>query len=269
MSAFKFTMIMQMGTGGQANPLAQPRTGGFSETVYYTNVSAGTINSFYDLCQLRANLLGRGGAVIGQRYQQVDPVGQASSEKRVFRSGLAMTTDNPNMAIQLRCRGANVANIRRSHIHCIPDDVTVAGEYVTGTPWDLNFALFKAGLRGWLFRGRDLTLPKVLVKDITDAGVVTFLSDLPLGVTDLVSLYRVEDANGNFVNGTFQVGVASTLRIVTLNNWKAGACKGGKAQKFSPIYPTINVAGTSLGTVSIRRVGGPFNKFRGRRSKRR
>jgi len=267
--AYKLTMIMQMGTAGAANPLAQPRTGGFSESVYYADLSARTRTDFYTLCATRANLLGRGGAVIGQRYQQVDPIGAAQSEKRVFRSTLNMTTDNPNMAIQIRSVASGLANIRRSHIHCIPDDIQVAGEYVTGTSWDLNYSLYRGTLSGWQFRARDLTLPRVLVKDITDAGVVTVLSDLAVGVNDLVTLYKVENADGGFVKGTFQVGAASTLRSFTLVNWKAGACTGGKAQKFVPIYPSITAAGTTLGTTSIRRVGAPFTRFRGRRSKRR
>jgi len=269
MAAIKLTMLLQISTN-VANPAAAVRrTGGWTESVYYDGaLTPGLMRSFNTLCRTRTNLLGIGGSCVGQRFQQVDPVGSAQTAKNAFRSTLGLATDTPGQSLQLNSRGAGVANVRRAHLTGIPDACVVNGEFAGNEDWNANYFVFLTNLAGWKFRARDLTLPKVIVKTVDTDGVVTFASDLALAVGDKVSLYRLKNAFGKFVNGTFTVGAATTLRSVTLLSWTAGACTDGKAQKFSPIYPAITAAGTVQGLISQKKVGRPFDQFRGRRSKR-
>lgn len=269
MPVTKCTMLLEVLTKPDDPNARIRRVGGWSESWYWDDVlSASKLAAFNELCQARANLLGLGGRVKGQRFQLVDPSGSAQTQGRVFASNRTEQTDQPGVALQLAIKGTGVTNVRRSHLRGIPDAMVKGGEWTPEGDFNLTLNHFLVKLSAWKFRARDLSQPRVLVNNITSGGVVTFFSDLALAVGDRVTFNKVQDTSGNRFRGTFRVGVASTLRQVTLIGWPYGDVTGGTAQKLVIIYPAMPRSGMVAEKISFRKVGRPFDQFRGRRSKR-
>ena len=78
MPAFKLTMVFDYLSGDVFND-AKYFKGGWSESVYWDDISAGTIRSFNNLAVARAGLLPRYAKINGFRFQQVDPPGSSST----------------------------------------------------------------------------------------------------------------------------------------------------------------------------------------------
>jgi len=270
MAAWKLTMVFRYLSGNVGGGWLN-LTGGWTESVYYGNITTATRNSFNTLCQRRAAMLPNFTTIRGQRFQQVDPTGSAQTASVNYpgQAAAEFAQDIPQMALLLRLRAAGVNNVRSMRLCALPDSQVSRGE------WNPNFEMraatnaFLDELNGWQFRGDDLTLPRVLVKSVTSAGVIEFASDLSLAIGDKVKLTNTIDAYGRPVSGIFNVLNATSLRVVTLGGWKAGACKDGSAKRYSVIYPVIQGALTSISRIVTRKVGRPSEGYRGRRSRRR
>src|SRR4051812_2176397 len=98
----KYTAIFELSTNN-SNTAQGHRVGGWSETVYYNgSVNAVNIAQFTNLCQRRARFLPASAAVVGQRYQNIDPVGGASTGSVRFPGNANYGNDVPQMSLLCR-----------------------------------------------------------------------------------------------------------------------------------------------------------------------
>lgn len=270
MAATKFSMVFRYLSGSDTSPVPQDAAG-WTESVYETSLSTANRSAFNALCIARARLLPQGTFIIGQRFQQVDPVGSAQTAVVNYPGGVGenFRADIPQMALLLRLRSSGVNNVRSYHVCAIPDAQVSLGQYRPVDTFRVLMGLFLDQLNGWKFRGADLAQAKAPVLSVTALGVVTFGSDLVLAVNDQLKILNAIDTNGNRVGGIFRVNAATSLRSVTLGNWKGGVTTEGTGQKYIPIYPTIVGARESISRIVTRKVGRPSGGYRGRRSRRR
>lgn len=270
MPAFKISMLFR-GTTGASSMSPGNRGASWSEEVIWDTFDAGTRASWLRLARARASLLPVGWSIVGQRSQQIDPIGRAQTVAVNLPGGVELAetgSGQPTDAVKFSTRGAGVNNVSRRKIAAIPDGQISAGEFNPQPFYRIAVMGYLAELNGWKFRGADLTVPKVLVKTITAEGVVEMLADLVVVIGDRVRFYGVELATGKKHSATYVVAVSTTNRIFTVRNWTAGAGTLGAARKYVPIYPLITGATTAVLEACIRKVGRPSGGFRGRASKR-
>jgi len=269
MAATKMTMLLELLTKPSTIGAPIRRVAGWSESWYVEGTaSESQITAFNQLCRLRANLLGIGGRVKGQRFQQVDPAGPSTSFGRVYISTAHSNTDTPNMALQIVVRGTGLVNVRRAHLRGIPDDSVEEGEYSPTQEFANNLATFKLALSNFRFRAKDQSQPKVIIDSISAAGIVTTSAAILLAVNDYVDIIGTTTTLGSLFRGRFQVKAAPDATHFTLYKWPGLVCTNGKAQKFVAIYPGFLNTNILTNKISSRRVGRPFDQFRGRASRR-
>jgi len=245
------------------------RSGGWSEGIYYDGTAAQAASAFIDWCALRAQLLPKGTAIIGQRYQVVD--GGSSTSGRLFPGNVAYAADVPQAGVMLTAEAANGVNVRRWTYRGIPDIMTTEGEYVPTPTFKTllrNAAQFATG-GAWRFRARVLDNPLYELVSITEAGVLTLYSDSDFQVGDVLRMFKVTDENDNSVTGTFKVAVRTTAGIFTLAHWPGKVAISGAVRKETLDFFQINGTTLSDGKLVVRKVGRPFGGYRGRASVRR
>lgn len=270
MAAFKISIIMKY-LGGNVDGLSENRTGGFSEGVYWDTWDEGVRTAFLRLLNARAALLPTFSAVTGYRVQQVDPIGPASSVK-LFRPGPSIAgweSDIPQMGVLFSCPGQGVNNVLRHRMAAIPDPQMTRGEFKPTPAYERTFSSYLTQLRGWKFRGADLTKPLLNVKEIDALGNVTMLDDLLLVAGLYVTVRKTVDQNGRHVTKTFKVESATDSKHFKLQRWTAGACVGGRARQYLPIYPAIVIPSPTQPRAIARKIGRPSDSYVGRRSRRR
>ena len=75
----KCTALFELVTGTETRSgISRPRTGGWSESWYYSGDVPQARAAFRRVCTRRAALLSPGGKIVGQRYQRADPVARPS-----------------------------------------------------------------------------------------------------------------------------------------------------------------------------------------------
>lgn len=268
--AYKLTMIFQMTTVPQGTA-AVPRIAGWSESVYNSSLTAGTRAQFRDLMTARAALLPRSAAIVGQRYQVVDPTGGSSTGAERFQ-GYSFSgnpgdaTDVPQVAIY--CKTLTVsANIRPTTIRCIPDSWVVGGELLANTAITQALQRYFDQLTGWSMRGRNLSAPQYPIFQISETGLVSLTAVQAIAVPGLVRISSSVDEDGIRRGGAFKALTQPTPSSVQLEGWTYGATKGGNIRVQTP--GLIQMTTTSVSRIITRKVGRPLFAFRGRRSRRR
>jgi hypothetical protein len=275
----KCTMLMQLRTNVDQPNSPISRIGGWSESWYDTNTAISAVRPpFIQLCQKRAALLPAGAAVVGQRYQQVDPVGASSSTSFSFPGNARFTTssdvlaaDMPQNALLCAVIGASVKNTRRFTLRGLPDAVVVGGEYNPGnSAFSTALQAFFNELDLYWFPGRDLSAPTYPLLTIDSLGNFASEQATLFVVNQMVRVLRTKDADGRLRGGRFQVETMNPGGYTgKLAGWTFGACKGGKLRADSMIWAQVRPANISIGRQVTRKVGRPFTQYRGRRSAKR
>lgn len=274
MATWKYTMIFNSSTNVSGGSVGQ-RTGGWSEGLYSANaptaeIGAGTYRSvFEELCSLRARLLPTGFAVVGQRYQQIDPIGGSATGGFNAPGSAGIQADVPQMALFLRLTAAETPNIKPLTLRGLPDARVVEGEYKPESTFTAALQAFVNKLNIWRFKGRDLTQTPVAITSIDANGLATLDPGNPFVPDDYVRVLRTTDINGDRQGGRFRVIAPITTSTVTLQGWDLGECHGGKMRLDLTIYPLIGAQTANVLRVIVRKVGRPFGQYRGRASTRR
>ena len=275
----KATMLFRLATTVSDVTSEAKRIGGWSESYYYSGPDAPSmIDAFAfaggedgkSLCGKRAHLLPTGAAIVGQRYQLLDPVGASQSTNKVFPGDSNLLCDVPQMALLCKAPGVGVINIRQLILRGIPDIRVHEGEYSPSATFRSALQGFFSGLKQWRFRAKDQTALKYKVSAISALGIINFEGPVPvLAVNDVITLSGVKTASGQTINGQFQVkNILPLTGQVELFNWVAGACTLGKLQKVQVVFPSIDGDKITVGRVIVRKVGRPFGQYVGRRSKK-
>jgi len=271
MPTIKCTMLIQQNTGGGAGQLV--RVGGWSESWYSQITGTELISRFNSLCQVRAAMLSPDARIIGQRYQQVEPEVTSSQVASVTFPGTSGTAgDVPQMSVLVKVVAqAPNPNIRQWAIRGVPDARVVNGEFVPSIQWTQSFNTFQSTLQGlaFRFRGRDLLASQGAINFIDATGEVWMNSPITTSDGTLVQVIKAMNEDGRQVGGTFQVMGSPTSTNLNLRNYNLGLLQGGRLRVVTFIYPLVESGLTSLGRVTVRKVGRPFFSFRGRRSNRR
>lgn len=277
---FKLTMLMQLATNVSDPTATQRRLGGWSESWYWEGASVqdlfvyafggqiGVGEGQTGLCPVRAAMLPFGASMVGQRIQQVDPVGQSQSLSRLFPGTAGLNADVPQMALLCTIPGKNVKNIRRTILRGIPDARVVEGEFFPSNAFVANLNLFFDVLSNWRFRGVDLSQAEIPIISVAADGTIQ-MQGLSAGfaVNDLVKVLRSSDANGSPVGGVFMIETIPSATSIKVRGWTAGLCTGGKVRKHAFVYPVVDGDNCAIGRIVTKRVGRPFTQYRGRRSK--
>lgn len=248
------------------------RTAGWSEGFYNSSVNFNDRRAEFEvICNLRALLLPQGAAIIGQRYQQVDPVGASQTFNRIFPGSASRAADIPQMSLFCKLVGKNVRNTRGMKIKALPDDQVLNGEYVPSSSYKAAVTTYLKALvdMGWFFRGRDLDQTPYPVMTIVPTGAngtVSMEGTPPFIPGDFVRILKTRISGGRAVGGRFRVSLGAVDNTFVIQNWNFGTTTGGQVRKDAIIFPTIG--GAVPVRVSTGKVGRPFFGYVGRRSKR-
>jgi len=265
----KYTMLFEARTSFGATNTTRSRVGGWSESWYDSLFSEAIKAEFLVLCEKRAALLPAGASVVGQRYQEVDPIGATSTGSRVFPGTAGLQADIPQMSLLLRIPGSSVKNFKPFYLRGLPDARVVLGEYSPASGYTAALTQFLDYLQGWNFRGRNLANAAVPILTISNVGAYQLEADSPAAEGDMVRVLRCTLANGNFFGGRFRIATKLTARTGTLADWSAGAATKGRMRIDAIVYPGVPAGLTPDDVVSrvvTRKVGRPFAEYSGRRS---
>lgn len=268
MAKIKCTMLVQA-TSGSGGAGRNERVGGFSESYYSdSNEFAPSIAKFQLLCMQRANLMPSHCDIIGQRYQQVDPVGVSQSGNRVYTGKGREEQDVPTLALLCKAFTTNTSNVRQLILRGLPDDQCHFGNYAPTPAFVTDLTNFVRILgTGWTMRGlkKDNQLSPIL--SIVEPGLVTTTIAHGLNVDDKVSILRTTQPGGRQIGGVYTVLAAPSAKTFTIAFSGDLPTKGGKARKYEVIYPPIGLV-AAVG-VTNRKVGRSFFPYRGRATNRR
>lgn len=174
-----------------------------------------------------------------------------------------------NDAMLCETRKATAAVQRKWWVHCLPDGWLQFGELrLTPAQIGLVRAYFDA-LNDWSWLGlirNDLQT----VKTIDETGLVTLAVNQPFAVGQFVRISRTLNEQGKKKGGNFMVeSIGPLLQQFKLKDWTFGPTTGGTV--FRPSYDFMDIGadeGPYVNRGGTRRVGRPFEQYRGRQSAR-
>ena len=253
---------------------AASHKGGWSETLWWIGSDAPNV-VLRDWANKRAPMLTRTCRIVGARVQTFTRVGNLLVAGGTSAVGLskqgnpATDPDLPQVSLSLKAQAFGAPNTRRFVLRGMPDEVMKQGEFQP----DSNFLRACTEYRNflaassWAFPGRDLSKPTVNIVSIITS--VLKLTDATLfNVGDYVRLLKVKDLTGKSITGVYRVSVKAGNDL-TLENFDGTVVTKnvGKARvDYTAVYPIGTV---ELGRASVKKIGRPFEQYRGRRSKRR
>lgn len=271
MPVFKCTSLFQCSTtvAGRAGKFAS-RLGGWSESWYYTTAAiTDAILAHTTLNVQRARLLGASSAIIGQRYQQVDPVG-GSTTRNSGHPGGAELTDMPQLALLVSLRSSDNLYRRSVMLRGWPDDWTVTGELNQWNVWGPLIDQFMSGLNGWSFRVRSKATPTVPIQSISPEGLVVTNGNHGLIATDRVRILRPQTTLRRSPAGVYWIYSITNPTTFTLRDWPNDAtATSGQMRKEAITYAPIGLVNWNVRNSRVRKVGRPFEVFSGRAGTRR
>lgn len=270
MAVSKLSMFLQVATGSAESNPAAVRLGGWSETWYDdVTITGGTKAAFRTLCQRRAALLPATGIVIAQRYQGIDPPTPAAIELARF-PGASGLCDYPSLSLLCRVAGAGVVNTRPMYLRGIPDAQITRGEFTPSADYTAKVNKFYEELEGWNFRAEQKGV-QVPIIGIEADGTVTVAEELAGAVVRArVTVNRTDLVSGGSKGGKFYIDSVTTAGFVfKLRGWTFGEASKGSIRLTNFIYPNIGANSVTQGRIVTKKVGRPFEVFRGRKSKKR
>ncbi len=253
---------------------------GWSEALWWNSDSVtdllaslqGPFGGFPGLLPTRAALLPNTANIIGVRLY-AGGAGKGVSRSYNYAGNPINTTDVPQMALLVKGGPLAFAVSRRFTIRCIPDIFVVQGEFAPSTDYTNAVAQYFYALNNYWFLGRNPPTPanSCGVANITAGGLVTTtVAAQPFAVGNMVTISRALSPAQNFV--TFKglisavgpVGSQFTMAVPAGGPWTGGTA----AIKTTGLY-NLSSNVTSVSRTVVRKVGRPFELYRGRRSKRR
>ncbi len=167
----KCTMIIELATNTSDPNLAARRLGGWSES-WYDDGTPPTRVRLAECVGCRGALLPRGGAVVGQRYQQLNPTGPSQSTSNRFPGNALLGTDQPQSSLLCKVPGIGVRNVRPMLLRGIPDTMCVEGEFSPSPEFQTALNNFFLELKDYQFHGKDLSLTKYTIFSIASDGSI-------------------------------------------------------------------------------------------------
>ena len=275
MAIQKVTMLFQLVTQDVSVVGAAARVAGWSESWYFegdlTSALEATVNKG-GLCSVRAQLLPASAAIVGQRYQQVDPapVGNSITRSKVFPGLSTLPTDVPQMALLISVPGVGVKNVKHYEMRGVPDSMVTTGEFSPSGPYEKALKNFFNALGAWKFKGQDFSQPLHIIQNINTAGEITTVTQPAWGNPSVARLTRMKTSVGLSLPGETR-NIIGIIKVPPgaqglIIDWPTDqVVKSGFARKVVAIYPTVSINDVEVERVVVRKVGRPFDLYRGRR----
>lgn len=273
---YRYTMICQVSTEPENGENASSHVGGWSESHWHQNAMSSQDGTVRNLLLARARMLPRTATIVGLRianYEIVNsslrPLG-ASTGKLRFPGSPGSITDLPQVALEVS-GNSNAGNSNRFSCRCIPDITMHGGEYQPSGTYKGYVTQFCNLLadNGWGFIGRSLSAPQPKILSIAANVMTTSEGFDPVNGETLVTFIGVKDTSGRPVVGNFRVLSQPDDNAYLLEGLPQGLVVGasGYARKLTPVFLDYTTV-TPIRAV-VRKVGRPFEQYRGRASKRR
>jgi len=252
---------------------------GWSESMWYPSNDAaalwralttgpvGGVNWGY--LPVRADLMTANASIVGVRLYE------GGTGKGNFRAiaypGLyaAGVSDIPQMSILAYIGLTGSTRARRLTIRGVPDEMATGGEFTPTSAYATRLVTLGQALTGFGAVTKDDSAGLPLLT-VSDAGVCQLNGVPPTwAVGDGVTFRSVLTSYGARVGGTFAcTAVVPASNQFTVAGWPHGACTGGNA-----LIPAFSQKAFTSGSLAVsrlltRKVGRPFEQYRGRRSKR-
>lgn len=274
--AIKVTLLFQLATNVDYPTVKDHRIAGWSETWYQPGgtipqalallINPQTTSPLVPLALARAALLPQGAAIVGARFQTVNPPGPSQSIA-LSLPGSAGQADVPQMALLMSAAGIGLGNIRHFTLRGIPDAVVTEGEQNINGVNNFPFQTFVKSLAGWYFQGRDLSQPRVKILIGTSQGNFTTETPPLFAPNTMIRMARLQVVGSNkSIGGRFQVNSVGPGNVFTVNGWSGQLTAGGSARGDGQVYPQVDVNNVFPTRIVVRKVGRPFGQYRGRRS---
>jgi len=267
-------------TGGSPflNYSVRSHIAGWSESIYWfgDDVSALTTaltqstNGNPGLLPARAALLPNSDGTIGVRLYQ-GGAGRGQSLGLSYPGAAGNQTDVPQMVLLCKLGNASAAVSRRFTLRGIPDVFVTAGEWIPTINYANLVGDYIRALQNFVFRAIDPASPQAKIFSIngTTRQVVLTGNTMPFAINSFVTIQKSLDVNQIPQSLTTRVLTITGANSFTIETWPFGDCTGGKAVQKSFGLWGITASLSGVVRAVVRKVGRPFEQYRGRRSKRR
>lgn len=277
--AIKVVMIFEAVTGGGPATGQRQRIAGWTESLWWPSDDVAAMRTAMEtsipgtqcMLQSRAFLLPPSASIQGYRFHVVGSSGRAQLRQVVFPGAYAGTTqDLPTVAALCTGFNSSLGKTRRWTIRGLPDEICVNGELVPWLAATPEWTRYRDAMAVFAFRvaeATSLTATNVIV-DAT--GLANLAGASPFAIGQFVQLRGARGPSNNAIsyNGTI-VGVGPANTQITLNNWAnqiGTTAAGGTFTAKIDGYATFDAGTIELVKAVTRKVGRPFDLFRGRRS---
>jgi len=274
----RISLILQATTAPTDGTAAIPHTGGWTEGFWQLGDIASDDPKIVRLATKRAILLPIEAAIVGYRIGLYTIVGNAlmprgtSVGKQLFPGNGGYSLNLPQDALELSGKTADGPNSSRFMLRALPDGMVTAGEYQPTSTFKTAVTLMGQNLvaDAWGWVGRNLTnsLANILAYD-EDTDSWVFGPGFTAVTGDFVRLIDAT-ANGVNISGSYRVTAqpqgAASATLAGLSLTADTSNVSGKARTDSLRFLPFTVITPSR--ARVKKIGRPFESYRGRRSNR-
>lgn len=275
----RVSLILQSTSAPLDGTAAIPHTGGWSEGFWQAGDIASDDPKINRLATKRAVLLPVEAAVVGFRIALYTLSGNSllprgtSVGKQLFPGNGNYSMNLPQDALEIAGRTLAGPNSSRTMLCALPDGMVANGEYQPTTPFKTAVTLMGTNLvaDGWGWVGRTLTAPlaNLLGYDVdTDAWVFGFGTGI--GVGDYLRMIACT-ANGIDISGTYRVLAQpqgnDSAKLAGLSLAADTVNVTGKVRKDGLSF--LPFSSITASRARVKKIGRPFESYRGRASTRR
>ncbi len=265
MAITKFTALFHQQTGEDNSE----RFCGWSET-WYVNAGLSAVDGlFQGFAKDRAAILTRAARIIGFRYSELGGPTKLSPVSE--RGVIASYQDIPMSALNCECRNADKSRTKYFQLRGLPDDNSKKGKYAPDAPFQRGWERYVSGIirNGLCFLGYDKAKPQVAINSVSALGLLKCAAGATFVDNNTVIIRRCRNLAGKKATGRFRIVERISDREFLLANWTGGEVgASGTVAVFSPIALPVGDGTVKYRDVTTRKVGRPFNLYRGRATKR-
>lgn len=243
---------------------------GFSETFWMNPGVAANVKTY-----IQTFFAPRRAGILPSNVKILDALMYTSGGGRgtpvpIGMSGIQPVSDQVNVAALVSTRHTTAPAQRRWWVHCLPDVFVQSGELYLTVAQAGQFQSYLTAMNGtqWLGLVQN-SLQSVIT--ISTNGLVTLPGVSPFSVGQLLRVTRTLDASKRRVGAQkFVASIGPLSNQFTLADWTLGATTGGSI--FRPTYDFYTIGegdGAHIERAGTKRVGRPFDLYRGRQPARR
>lgn len=281
--ALKITMLFSVTTSVTDPTYASQHSGGWSESFWSPGNAFLNLTDLLNILPARANLLPAGAAIIGVRQglytiqgNKLNPQGTSGFKVR-YPGSSSYTVNLPQDSLELSGQSSTSINSNRFRLGCMPDEVMLGGEFQPPGPYKAALTVYRnnivLGAPVLGFVGRVLSNPSLRVLSITPGvgGLATVVMSGLLGAvvgTDYMRFHRVYNDIGQPVKGSFLTMAGPTPPTYLISGYTGGAVTRANGTARLDQIALYTYRSITVGRAVVKKIGRPFEQYRGRQSNR-